>query len=65
MEYFVKTPFAGRVDPTSADVNRQNLRDISRRFFWVTGFAVFALLAQSLPAAAETDPAEFIGSLGN
>jgi phospholipid transport system substrate-binding protein len=64
-EHFVKTPFAGRVDSTTADVNRQNLCDISRRFFSVAGFALLALLAQSLPAAAETDPAEFIGSLGN
>jgi hypothetical protein len=34
-------------------------------FFLDHEICAFAVLAQSLPTAAETDPAEFIGSLGN
>jgi phospholipid transport system substrate-binding protein len=36
-----------------------------RRFFTISGFALGAALAPSLPAAADTDAVEFIDSLGN
>jgi phospholipid transport system substrate-binding protein len=62
---FVKTPLAGRANGRPAGVSRQNPRGVLRNFFSASGFVVFAALARSLPAAADTDPAEFIGSLGN
>jgi phospholipid transport system substrate-binding protein len=65
MENFVKTSLAGRTNDGPADVNLQHVRDLLRRFFSISGFALLAALALSFPAAADTDPTEFIDSLGN
>jgi phospholipid transport system substrate-binding protein len=56
---------AGETNGRPAGVDRQNLRAVLRRFFSIIGFALFVMMARLSPAAADTDPAEFIGSLGN
>jgi phospholipid transport system substrate-binding protein len=61
----VKRFLAARSNNRSVIVELQNLLDVLRRLFSVSGFALFAVLAQSVPVAAETDPAEFIDGLGN
>jgi phospholipid transport system substrate-binding protein len=61
----VKTSLAGSTAGAPAGVNPQNPRDLLRRFFSISGLALFTVLVQSFPATADTDPAEFIDSLGN
>jgi phospholipid transport system substrate-binding protein len=61
----VKTSSAGRTTGGPADVNLQHVRDLLRRFISISGFVLFAALAPWFPAAADTDPTEFIDTLGN
>jgi hypothetical protein len=50
----------------SADLNLQHVCDLLlRRFFLIAGFVFFAALAPSFPATADTDPTEFLDTLGN
>jgi phospholipid transport system substrate-binding protein len=55
-ENSVKIPEAGRTNEES---------NVLRRMFSISGLTLFTLLMHSFPAAAETDPAQFISSLGN
>jgi phospholipid transport system substrate-binding protein len=61
----VKTPFADQTSDAPADRNLQHVCDLLRRFFLIAGFVFFAALAPSSPATADTDPTEFIDTLGN
>ena len=59
------TSLASRTDDGPGIANLQHAWDFSRHFFSTSGFALFALLAQSYSVAAGTDPADFIDALGN
>jgi len=61
----VVTSLASRTDDGPGIANLQHAWDFSRHFFSTSGFALFALLAQSYSVAAGTDPADFIDALGN
>ena len=64
-ESLVNTPLVEHNTAGAVVLNLPNARDLLRRFLWISGFALFAVLAPSFPVAAETDPAEFIDGLGN
>ena len=61
----MKTPFADQTSDGPADLNLQHVCDLLRRFFLIAVFVFFAALAPSSPATADTDPTEFIDTLGN
>ena len=61
----MKTPLKGWSNDRFGVVDLRNLRMMGRRFFMISAFALGAALAPALPAAADTDAAEFIDSLGN
>jgi phospholipid transport system substrate-binding protein len=61
----VKTPLKGWSNDRFGVVDLRNLRMMGRRFLMISAFALGAALAPALPAAADTDAAEFIDSLGN
>ena len=64
-ENLVDTPLVEHNTGGAVVLNLPNSRDLLRRLLWISGFALFAVLAPSFPVAAETDPAEFIDGLGN